>query len=106
MTPPRFQPRERTKYTGSATIASAATPTLRRGPVSGLVLVEVVPPIDRQQREETSAEVELAERLDATRHQRLDDRRNERDRGQQSKRVTLAPVQLVPLRGCIRRTVV
>src|SRR5712691_7271464 len=78
----------------------------RPGPVSGFVLVEVVPPIDRQQREETAAEVELAERLDATRHQRLDDRRNERDRGQQRKRVTLAPVQRVPLRGRIRRTVV
>src|SRR3989442_733142 len=46
------------------------------GPVCGFVLVEVIPPIDRQQREETSAEVELAERLDATRHQRLDNRRN------------------------------
>src|SRR5712691_9278404 len=78
----------------------------RPGLVCGFALVEVVPPIDRQQREETSAEVELAERLDATRHQRLDDRRNERDRGQQCKRVTLAPVQLIPLRGRIRRTVV
>src|SRR6267143_4430083 len=68
----------------------------RPGPVSGFVLVEVVPPIDRQQREETSAEVELAERLNATRHQRLDDRRNERDRGQQRKRVTFAAQSLQP----------
>src|SRR5216684_3121505 len=62
------------------------------GPVSGLVLVEVVPPIDRQQREETAAEVEVAERLDAARHQGLDNRRDERDRGEQCKRVTFAPV--------------
>src|SRR5882762_9586104 len=68
----------------------------RPGPVSGFVLVEVVPPIDRQQREETAAEVELAERLDATRHQRLDDRRNECDRGQQRKRVTFAAQSLQP----------
>src|SRR6267378_2719883 len=61
----------------------------RPGPVSGFVLVEVVPPIDWQQREEAAAEVEVAERLDAARHQRLDDRRNERDRGQQSERAEL-----------------
>src|SRR5882672_1488469 len=66
------------------------------GPVSGFILVEVVPPVDRQQREETSAEVELAERLDATRHQRLDNRRNERDRGEQCKRVTFAAQSLQP----------
>src|SRR2546428_703663 len=78
----------------------------RPGPVPGLVLVEVVPPIDRQQREEAAAEVEVAERLDAAGHQRLDNRRGERDRRQQRKRVALAPVQLVPLRGRIRRAVV
>src|SRR5207302_7152839 len=63
----------------------------RPGSVSGFVLVEVVPPIDRQQREKTSAEVERAERLDVARHQRLDDRRNERDRGQTWKRIELGP---------------
>src|SRR5882762_6940881 len=63
----------------------------RPGAVPGLVLVEVVPPIDRQQREETCAEVELAERLDATRRQRLDNRRHERDRSQHCKRVELGP---------------
>src|SRR6202165_2014081 len=78
----------------------------RPGPVAGFVLVEVVPPIDRQQREETSAEVEVAERLEATRRQRLGDRRNERDRGQQCKRATLAPVQLISPLGRIRRTLV
>src|SRR5713226_5578901 len=62
------------------------------GPVSGLVLVEVVPPIDRQQREETAAEIEVAEGLDATCDQRLDNRRHERDRSEQRKRVTFAPV--------------
>src|SRR6267378_6646603 len=68
----------------------------RAGPVSGFALVEVVPPIDRQQREETSAEVEVAERLDATRDQRLGNRRNERDRGEQCKRVTFAAQSLQP----------
>src|SRR5882672_11125825 len=68
----------------------------RPGAVSGLVLVEVIPPIDRQQREEARAEVELAERLDAARHQRLDNRRNERDRGEQCKRVTFAAQSLQP----------
>src|SRR6267143_3890777 len=68
----------------------------RPGPVSGFILVEVVPPIDRQQREETAAEVELAERLDATRDQRLDNRRHERDRSEQRKRVTFAAQSLQP----------
>src|SRR3981189_1208314 len=68
----------------------------RPGPVSGLVLVEVVPPVDRQQREEAAGEVEVAERLDATRHQRLYNRRNERDRRGQCKRVTFAAQSLQP----------
>src|SRR6267143_5433436 len=68
----------------------------RPGPVSGFIRVEVVPPIDRQQREEASAEVELAERLDAARDQRLDNRRNERDRAEQCKRVTFAAQSLQP----------
>src|SRR6267378_3080048 len=68
----------------------------RPGPVSGFILVEVIPPVDRQQREETAAEIEVAEGLDATRHQRLDNRRNERDRAEQCKRVTFAAQSLQP----------